>query len=243
MIVQAWLEEVYPAIKARATRERAVILWQDESGVRLQQLTPLSGYAPRGVKAVAKISSKHIGVNMVSALNNGGHLHFGLFEDKFTGQVFIDHFRRLIGTYRGRTTFLICDNHSTHHAEADQGTCAAEHLAEIKFVFLAAYSPHLNLDEYLNQGRRASYLRAARVAGQQALTTFVDGRAARLEIARNTASKLRTSSTPRECPCQVRRVGVQIVRFIASPSAELSEARGDTVDIASWDRTEQKVRM
>lgn len=40
VVVEAWLEEVYPAIKARAKKQGAMILWQDESGVRLRQLTP-----------------------------------------------------------------------------------------------------------------------------------------------------------------------------------------------------------
>jgi len=56
VVVEAWLEEVYPAIKARAKAQGAMILWQDESGVRLQHLTPQAGYAPRGVRAVAKVS-------------------------------------------------------------------------------------------------------------------------------------------------------------------------------------------
>jgi len=150
VVVEAWLSEVYPAVKARAKREGAMILWQDESGVRLQQLTPLAGYAPRGVRAVAKVSGKYIGVNMISALANTGQLHFQLFDGKFTGQAFIDYLTRLIGDYPDRKIILICDNHSTHHAK-DVKAWVAEHAEQIELVFLPAYSPHLNPDEYLNQ--------------------------------------------------------------------------------------------
>ena len=38
VVVEAWLSDVYPQIKACAKAEGALILWQDESGVRLQQL-------------------------------------------------------------------------------------------------------------------------------------------------------------------------------------------------------------
>ena len=55
VVVEAWLEEVYPQICERARRERGLILWQDESGVRLVQLVPQAGYAPRGVRAVARV--------------------------------------------------------------------------------------------------------------------------------------------------------------------------------------------
>ena len=189
VVVEAWLSEVYPAIKARAKKEGALILWQDESGVRLQQLTPLAGYAPRGVKAVANVSGKYIGVNMISALSNGGQLHFSLFEGKFTAQVFIAYLTRLIGEYAGRKIFLICDNHSTHHAK-DLKAWAAEHTDEIELFFLPAYSPHLNPDEYLNQDVkrhiRALHERPANKPGlKDTLTAFLQGRADRPEIVRS----------------------------------------------------------
>jgi len=117
VVVEAWLADVYPQIKARAAREHGLILWQDESGVRLQHLTPQAGYAPRGVRAVARTSGKRIGTNMTSALANSGQLHFRLFEGRFTAQLFIDFLRRLIDHYPDRKVFLICDNHSTHHAK------------------------------------------------------------------------------------------------------------------------------
>jgi transposase len=147
VVVEAWLAEVYPAVKARAAREGALILWQDESGVRLQQLMPLAGYAPRGVKAVAKISGKYVSVNMISALANSGQLHFQLFEGKFTAQVFIDYLTRLTGEFPDRKIILIADNHSTHHAKLVK-EWVAEHAERIELVFLPAYSPHLNPDEY-----------------------------------------------------------------------------------------------
>lgn len=150
VVVEAWLSEVYPAVKARAKREGALILWQDESGVRLQQLTPKAGYAPRGVRAVAKVSGKYISTNMISALSNAGQLHFSLFDGKFSAQTFIDYLQRLIGSYPERKIILICDNHSTHHAKETKAWVAA-HADRVELVFLPAYSPHLNPDEYLNQ--------------------------------------------------------------------------------------------
>ena len=150
VVVEAWLEEVYPRIKARAKREGAMILWQDESGVRLQQLTPKAGYAPRGVRAVATVSGKYISTNMISALSNAGQLHFSLFDGKFSAQTFIDYLERLIGEYPDRKIILICDNDSTHHAKETKAWVAA-HAERIELVFLPAYSPHLNPDEYLNQ--------------------------------------------------------------------------------------------
>jgi transposase len=150
VVVEAWLADVYPQIKARAQRERGLILWQDESGVRLQQLVPQAGYAPRGVRAVARTSGKRIGANMISALSNGGQLHFSVFEGKFTAKVFIEFLDRLIRAYPERRIFLICDNHSTHHAKAVK-RWVAQRSERIELHFLPSYSPELNPDEYLNQ--------------------------------------------------------------------------------------------
>jgi len=150
VVVEAWLEDVYPQIKARAARDGAVILWQDESGVRLQGLTPLAGYAPKGQPAIAAVSGKRIGVNMISAVANSGQLHFRLFEGRFTAALFIDFLQRLTAQHPGRKILLICDNHSTHHAKTVKAW-VARHAESIELIFLPAYSPELNPDEYLNQ--------------------------------------------------------------------------------------------
>jgi len=189
VVVEAWLEEVYPAIKARAKAQGALILWQDESGVRLQHLTPQAGYAPRGVRAVAKVSGKYVSVNMISSLSNSGQLHFSLFEGKFTAQVFIDYLTRLIGEYQGRKIILICDNHSTHHAK-ELKAWAVAHTEQIELCFLPAYSPHLNPDEYLNQDVkrhiRALHERPSTKPGlKDTLTSFLGLRQSQPEIVRN----------------------------------------------------------
>lgn len=150
VVVEAWLSEVYPQIKARARREHGLILWQDESGVRLQQLTPKAGYALRGQRAVARVSGKRISQNMISALANSGELSFSLFEGRFTAKVFIAFLERLIRQHPDRKVFLICDNHSTHHAGAVK-QWVAQRRDRIELHFLPAYSPDLNPDEYLNQ--------------------------------------------------------------------------------------------
>jgi transposase len=150
VVVEAWLTDVYPQIKARAARENALILWQDESGVRLQGLTPQAGYAPKGQRAIARVSGKRIGVNMISALANSGQLHFRLFEGRFTAKLFIDFLDRLIRSHPGRKILLICDNHSTHHAKTVKAW-VAKRPDRIELIFLPAYSPELNPDEYLNQ--------------------------------------------------------------------------------------------
>lgn len=152
VVVQAWLERVYPALRAKARREGALILWGDESGIRMHELAPRAGYAPIGRRAIARVAGRRAGANMISAIANGGQLSFRVFEGRFTADVFIDFLRRLMATYEGRKIYLIVDNHSTHHAKKVRSWLARDGRAErLELVFLPAYSPELNPDENLNQ--------------------------------------------------------------------------------------------
>lgn len=111
VVVAAWLEEVYPALQERAKRERALILWADESGIRMHELAPRAGYAPVGRRAVARIARRKTGANMISAIANSGQMSFRVFEGKFTADVFIDFLARLTRTHPDRKLYLIVDNH------------------------------------------------------------------------------------------------------------------------------------
>jgi transposase len=152
VVVQAWLEDVYPALVRKAKAEGALILWGDESGIRMHDLVPQAGYAPRGRRAVARIGARKAGANMISAIANGGQMSFRVFEGRFTADVFIDFLARLIKTHEGRKVYLVVDNHSTHHAKKVKAWLARDGRSErLELVFLPAYSPELNPDENLNQ--------------------------------------------------------------------------------------------
>lgn len=161
VVVEAWLEEVYPALERKAKAEGALILWGDESGIRMHDLVPQAGYAPKGQRVVARLAGRRAGANMISAIANGGQMSFRVFEGRFTAEVFIDFLRRLIATYEGRKVYLILDNHSTHHAKKVRAWLAREDRPErLELVFLPAYSPELNPDEHLNQDLKR-HLRAS----------------------------------------------------------------------------------
>lgn len=160
-LVGAWLTDMYPALEKRAKREGALILWGDESGIRMHDLIPQAGYAPRGQRAIARIAGRRAGANMISAIANGGQMSFRVFEGRFTADVFIDFLARLIKTHPQRKVYLVVDNHSTHHAKKVRAWLARDGRAEkLELVFLPAYSPELNPDENLNQDLKR-HLRAS----------------------------------------------------------------------------------
>jgi transposase len=152
VVVQAWLDVVFPALKAKARAERALILWGDESGIRPHELAPQAGYAPVGVRAVARTAGRRAGTNMISAIAASGQMSFRVFEGRFTAKVFIDFLDRLMRTHPDRKLYLVVDNHSTHHAKAVRTWLARDGRHQrLELVFLPAYSPELNPDELLNQ--------------------------------------------------------------------------------------------
>jgi len=146
--VRRWLEEEYPAIRARAKRERARIYWGDAMGVRSDHQAGRS-YAPRGRTPTTPGTGQRFGANVLSALTNRGHLAFMVFKCRFTTVVFLGFLRRLVKEAR-RKTFLIVDAHPVHRSRAVR-EWLGKNAERMEMFFLPGYSPDLNPDEMLNQ--------------------------------------------------------------------------------------------
>lgn len=146
--VQKWLDETYPAIKAKAAKEKAEIHWGDETGVSSHEHYP-RGYAPKGQTPVITLAhSKRERVNMISTITSQGKVRFMIFDGKFTSQVFIRFLNQLIKGSESKR-YLILDNLIVHHSKPVKKWLKGKE-DKIEFFFLPSYSPELNPDEYLN---------------------------------------------------------------------------------------------
>jgi transposase len=154
--VRQWLEERYPEIEKRARRERAEILWADESGLRSDH-TAGRTWAPVGQTPVTRGTGKRFKANMIAAVSNTGTLRFRVFDERFTGQVFLDFLKRLVKDAHGRKIMLIVDGHPAHRARIVREWVAA-HPEAIELHFLPGYSPELNPAEMLNQDVKTNAL-------------------------------------------------------------------------------------
>ncbi len=152
--VRRWLEETYPAIRARAKREGGMVLWLDEMGVRSDAAAGRS-WAPVGQTPVIKGTGKRFRVNMISAISNAGRLRFRLFIGSFTGAVFIDFLGRLLRDSSGRKVHLVVDGHPVHRAKR-VSAWVGRHADRIELHFLPGYSPELNPVELLNHDVKAN---------------------------------------------------------------------------------------
>jgi transposase len=154
--VRAWLSEEYPAIKARAKRERALLLFCDEMGVRSGQTAGRS-YAPVGQRAVVKLTGKRFGANVISAIGLSGDFVFDIFEGSCDEIRFLDFLDKLLAHFSTRKVFLVLDNASFHKTPAVE--CWLEDHPRMELFFLPPYAPELNPTELLNNDVHAHVAR------------------------------------------------------------------------------------
>ena len=145
--VRKWLDEEYPEIARRAGKEKAEILWGDETGISSEDNRG-RGYAPRGQTPVVHSSGKRFSTSMISAINNEGLMRFMVYEGALRTDTFLVFLKRLIKD-NDRKVFLIVDNLRVHHATKVR-TWLEAHGDNIEIFFLPPYSPEQNPDEYLN---------------------------------------------------------------------------------------------
>jgi transposase len=145
--VKKWLDTEYPAIAARAKKEKAEIHWGDETGIQTGA-NRVRGYAPKGEKPVVRIVVNKSHISMISAITNEGKMRFMMFREAMNAALLTKFMGRLIKD-TGRKVFLILDNLPAHHSKKVR-RWLEEHKEQIEIFYLPSYSPELNPDEYLN---------------------------------------------------------------------------------------------
>jgi transposase len=151
--VRRWLEEEYPAIERRAAREGAEILWCDETGAAADHL-PRRGYSRRGTPTTIDVPDSHIRMNAAVAISNEGSVHFMTHQRAMDSALFITFLSRLLGEVEGKV-FLIVDRLPAHTAAATRDWVAA-HRERLELIYLPAYAPERNPEEYLNSDMKGS---------------------------------------------------------------------------------------
>ncbi len=164
--VRRWLKKEYPAIRARAKREKAEIHWGDEMGLRSDHQAGRS-YGRRGQTPVVPGTGQRFRCHLISAITNRGRLAFMGFRQRFTAPVFLNLLRRLLRLIPGKV-FLILDRHPVHKS-APVSRWLAKHAARIQLFWLPSYRPELNPDELLNQDVKTNVLGRVRPIDQQEL--------------------------------------------------------------------------
>ena len=146
--VAKWLNQEYPAIKAKAKADGAEIQWTDETGLQSGENRGRS-FAPIGETPVRRHKGTAEKANMISSVTNQGKLRFMFYEGRFNQHVLMRYLKRLIKDAAGRPLVIILDNHPSHHGKVLKAW-AGENSEKITLHYLPSYSPDLNPDEFLN---------------------------------------------------------------------------------------------
>ena len=143
-LVQRWLNEDYPRIRALAKRHRAKIFFGDEAGIRSDHHAGTT-WAVKGQTPIVTSTGARFGLNMISAVSAQGEMRFMVVEGTVGAGRFIEFIRRLLHGEDGMI-FLIVDGHPSHKAKS-----VSKYLESVKdrfrLFFLPPYSPELNPDE------------------------------------------------------------------------------------------------
>ena len=131
--VTRWLEVEYPAIAAQANKDKAIILWLDQTGLRSDAAVGTT-WAPVGQTPVVGKTGRRFGVNVMAAISNKGELYFTCYHGSFTGPVFLAFLKRLT-RHLDRKIYLIVDGHPVHRRVMVRDWLA-EHVDAIQMHFL-----------------------------------------------------------------------------------------------------------
>jgi transposase len=176
--VERWKTEEYPAIRAQAITAGATIFFLDEASVRTDYHSGTT-WAPIGETPIVKGTGSRLSVNMISAINTRGKLHFSFIEGNLNSAAFIDYLKKLMVDIDGKI-FLIVDGASAHRSKETRDFVKSTK-GRLKLFYLPPYSPELNPDEWIWKSVKHSHVGRMAVRSIQELKDGVEKAITRLQ--------------------------------------------------------------
>ena len=171
-VVERWLKEEYPAIRAAARKAKGEVWFGDEAGVRSDAHSGTT-WAPKGQTPIVSTTGARFGLNVISAVNRRGALRFMCVEGKVNADVFIEFLGRLMES-AGHPVYLVVDGHPTHKA-AKTRKFVESTKGRLKLFFLPGYSPDLNPDELVWNNLKSQGTGKRAITGPDQLKKLVIG--------------------------------------------------------------------
>ena len=165
-LVQKWLKQEYPKIKARARREKADIFFGDAAHMRSDHHAGRT-WGKRGETPVVVSSGARYSMSLISAVTSRGHMRFMIKEKGgVNADVFIEFLTRLMTGSKNRI-FLIVDCGPAHVAKKTKAFVASLG-GRLRLFYLPPYSPERNPDELVWKHLKAD------TVGRASLISFRD---------------------------------------------------------------------
>lgn len=161
-LVQQWLKQDYPRIRALAQREKAEIYFGDAAHMRSDHHAGRT-WGKKGETPIVASTGARYRMSLLSAVTARGHMRFMIKEKGgVNADVFIEFLRRLMVGAR-KKIFLIVDRGPAHVAKKTKAFVASLGGA-LRLFYLPPYSPDRNPDELVWKHLKADTVGRACIA-------------------------------------------------------------------------------
>jgi transposase len=165
-LVQQWLKQEYPKIRALARRENADIYFGDAAHMRSDHHAGRT-WGKKGETPVVLSTGARYRMSLISAVSSRGHKRFMIKEKGgVNADVFIEFIRRLLIGCENKI-FLIVDRGPAHIAKKTKEFVASLQ-GRLRLFYLPPYSPDRNPDELVWKHLKAD------TVGRTSITSFDD---------------------------------------------------------------------
>jgi transposase len=165
-LVQQWLKQEYPKIKALARREKADIYFGDAAHMRSDHHAGRT-WGKKGQTPVVLSTGARYRMSLISAVTSRGHMRFMIKEKGgVNADAFIEFLRRLMIGSKNRV-FLIVDRGPAHVAKKTKAFVASLG-GRLRLFYLPPYSPDRNPDELVWKHLKAD------TVGRASIVSFND---------------------------------------------------------------------
>jgi transposase len=167
-LVQQWLKQEYPKIKALAQREKADIFFGDAAHMRSDRHAGRT-WGKKGETPVVLSTGARYSMSLISAITSRGHMRFMIKEKGgVNSDVFIEFLKRLMVGSKNKI-FLIVDNGPAHVSKKTKAFVVGLG-GRLRLFYLPPYSPERNPDELVWKHLKAD------TVGRSMITSFNDFR-------------------------------------------------------------------
>jgi len=162
--VRKWLKQEWPKINEHRRKWRAMLYFQDESGV---SLTPVLGrtWAPKGKTPKIMVTGSRGGLCVTSAISPAGKMVFRIEKKKVNADKHIEFLKKIIKQHPKRKIIVIEDSSPVHKSKKVD-KFVEQNKTKFAIYRLPSYSPELNPDEHVWK-----YLKAYQLRSHQARNT------------------------------------------------------------------------
>src|SRR6476660_7574884 len=165
-LVQQWLQQEYPRIRALAQREKADIYFGDAAHMRSDHHSGRT-WGKKGETPVVSSTGARYRMSLISAVTSRGRMRFMTKEKGgVNAAVFIEFLKRLMIGSRNKI-FLIVDRGPAHVAKKTKAFVAGLG-GKLRLFYLPPYSPDRNPDELVWKHLKAD------TVGRMAITDKAD---------------------------------------------------------------------